>query len=139
MSNENREFGDGRVSQMGTGKWMWEVRNADGVTTDSCFGFDTAEAAKHAFFYEMSDTHEGKKIVLTTEATPPNTVKAMAGKVQITINLSDDEAQALAQYLKRYIWTDVRKSAVNDDEAYLMRDAFNVIQRELSEAGYAPR
>lgn len=139
MSNENREFVDVRVSQMGTGKWMWEVLDANGVSQDSCFGFDTAEAAKHACFYEMSGKHEGKKIVLTTEATPPNTVKAMAGKVTITINLSDDEAQALAQYLKRYIWTDVRKSAVNDDEAYLMRDAFNVIQRELSEAGYAPR
>jgi hypothetical protein len=63
----------------------------------------------------------------------------MKTKTAITIELTDEEAQALAQYLKRYIWTDVRQSAANDEEAYLMRDAFNAMQYALAGAGYSPR
>jgi len=60
-------------------------------------------------------------------------------KIRIEVELTEAEAQALAQYLKRYIWTDVRQSAVDDEEAYLMRDAFNNIQRSLADAGFSPR
>lgn len=63
----------------------------------------------------------------------------MKTKTAITVELTDEEAQALAQYLKRYIWTDVRQSAANDEEAYLMRDAFNAMQYALAGAGYSPR
>jgi len=30
-------------------------------------------------------------------------------KITVTVELTDEQAQALAQYLKRYIWTDVRQ------------------------------
>jgi hypothetical protein len=60
-------------------------------------------------------------------------------KITVTVELTDEQAQALAQYLKRYIWTDVRQSAVDDEEAYLMRDAFNAMQYALTDAGYSPR
>lgn len=62
-----------------------------------------------------------------------------AEKITVTVELTDEQAQALAQYLKRYIWTDVRQSAASDEEAYLMRDAFNAMQYALTGAGYSPR
>ena len=63
----------------------------------------------------------------------------MKPKTTITVELTEDEAMAMAQFLKRYIWTDVRKSAVDDAEAYLMRDAFTSIQHSLEDVGYSPR
>jgi hypothetical protein len=60
-------------------------------------------------------------------------------KIAVTVELTDEQAQALAQYLKRYTWTDVRQSAVDDDEAYLMREAFNAIRHSLADVGYSPR
>ena len=60
-------------------------------------------------------------------------------KITVTVELTDEQAQALAQYLKRSIWTDVRQSAASDEEAYLMRDAFNAMQYALTDVGYSPR
>lgn len=60
-------------------------------------------------------------------------------KITVTVELTDEQAQALAQYLKRYIWTDVRQSAASDEEAYSMRDAFNAMQYALTDAGYSPK
>lgn len=63
----------------------------------------------------------------------------MKTKTAITVELTEDQAQALAQFIKRYTWTDVRQNAVNDDEAYLMREAFDAMQYAMAGAGYAPR
>ena len=44
----------------------------------------------------------------------------MSGEnITVTVELTDRQALALAQFLKRYTWTDVRQSAVDDEEAYL--------------------
>ena len=59
--------------------------------------------------------------------------------VVITVELTDAEALALAQFVKRASWRDYRTNAVNDDEAYFMKDAGGKIQRALAEVGYAPR
>ncbi len=64
----------------------------------------------------------------------------MSGEnITVTVELTDGQALALAQYLKRYTWTDVRQSAVDDDEAYLMQEAFNEMRQSLADAGYSPR
>ena len=60
-------------------------------------------------------------------------------KITVTVELTDEQAQSLAQYLKRYIWTDVRQSSASDEEAYLMQEAFNAMQHSLADAGYSPR
>jgi hypothetical protein len=46
---------------------------------------------------------------------------------------------ALAQFHKRLTWTDFRTNAVDDIEAYLMRDASDKVRTALVEQGYAPR
>jgi hypothetical protein len=57
----------------------------------------------------------------------------------ITFDLPGDEAQALAQYLKRAGLSDFRALAVNDGEAYAMQAAAEHLRSALAEAGHAPR
>lgn len=54
-------------------------------------------------------------------------------------NLSEAQAMALAQFVKRVGWNEIRVNAVNDDEAHLMRDAISKLQDALARQGYAPR
>lgn len=61
------------------------------------------------------------------------------GNVMVTADLSDAEAMAFAQFLKRVGWREYRDNAAHDDEAYLMRDAGLKVQQALADAGYAPR
>ena len=53
--------------------------------------------------------------------------------------LSEAQAMALAQFVKRVGWNEIRVNAVNDDEAHLMRDAISKLQDALAGQGYAPR
>lgn len=63
----------------------------------------------------------------------------MEDTITITTELSDLHAWALAQLVKRIGWNEVRINAVDDDDAYLMREALSVLQKSLAESGYAPR
>ncbi|MGL4859077.1 MAG: DUF7706 family protein [Enterobacteriaceae bacterium] len=49
------------------------------------------------------------------------------------------QACALAQFVKRVGWDEIRINARNETECYLMRDAINQLQKALAEQGYAPR
>jgi hypothetical protein len=60
-------------------------------------------------------------------------------QIVITVELTEAEAMAYAQFLKRVGWREYRDNAVNEDEAYLMRDAGGKIREALANAGYAPR
>jgi len=53
--------------------------------------------------------------------------------------LTDEEALALAQLVKRIGWSELRDNAVDDEEAYTMRSAVAKLQSVLAGAGYAPR
>lgn len=57
----------------------------------------------------------------------------------ITVNLSDAQAEAFAQFLKRVGLSDYAPLAVNQEEAYAMLSAGEAIRQELAHAGYAPR
>jgi hypothetical protein len=59
--------------------------------------------------------------------------------VEITITLTDAQAWQFAQFLKRVSFREYRNNATCDDEAYLMRDAGELIREALAEQGYAPR
>ncbi len=59
--------------------------------------------------------------------------------VTITAQLTDPQALALAQFVKRVGWSEFRTNAVDDDEARLIRAAVDVLMAGLREAGYAPR
>jgi hypothetical protein len=63
----------------------------------------------------------------------------MENIITITVELSDEQAQAYAQFLKRTCFNDYAANAVDKDEAYTMVDAGEKIRKALAEAGYAPR
>lgn len=53
--------------------------------------------------------------------------------------LEPAQALALAHFVTRVRWTEVRQNATGDDEADLMMDAMGILAVALREAGYAPR
>ncbi|SOY78389.1 conserved hypothetical protein [Cupriavidus phytorum] len=57
----------------------------------------------------------------------------------ITVELTDHASLALAQFLKRVTWSELRACAVDDEEAYLMRAAVDQVARALADIGYDPR
>jgi hypothetical protein len=61
-------------------------------------------------------------------------------KVKILLdNLTDDEAWALAQMVKRMIWNDFDRLSANGSERDDMDSATIKLRRALTEAGFVPR
>lgn len=60
--------------------------------------------------------------------------------VTVTVELPNEVvAVALAQFLKRVGWSEIRINAVDDDDACAMRDALEKVRLALFEIGFAPR
>lgn len=59
--------------------------------------------------------------------------------VTVTLELDSGNAWSLALFVKRVGWSEIRQNAVDDTEAYDMRDAIEALQRALAEAGISPR
>ncbi|QOF75219.1 hypothetical protein IG197_32070 (plasmid) [Aminobacter sp. SR38] len=58
---------------------------------------------------------------------------------EIVVNLSDDQAWAFAEFLKRVLPDDFERRAGDKTEANHMWDAGREIQRALADKGFAPR
>ena len=63
----------------------------------------------------------------------------MQRTLQFVVELTGDEAWALAQFLKRAGFDHYRRLAMDDDEGYQMRNAAETVRTVLAEAGCAPR
>lgn len=59
--------------------------------------------------------------------------------VTVTTELTDSQAMALAQFVKRLTWSEIRACAVDDDETWVMKDAIQALQKSLTDAGFSPR
>lgn len=60
--------------------------------------------------------------------------------VNVTVVLPDEEtALALAQFVKRVGWSEMRICAVDDDEAREIRTGVYAVQKGLADEGFAPR
>lgn len=59
--------------------------------------------------------------------------------VTVTTELTDSQAMALAQFVKRLTWSEMRDCAVDDDETWVMKDAIQALQKSLADAGFSPR
>ncbi len=57
----------------------------------------------------------------------------------IDLTLPDEQAMALAEFLKRAGYSDYRALAVNEQQAYDMQAAGEQLRQALAERGYAPR
>lgn len=62
----------------------------------------------------------------------------MSAIVTVTTELTQSQALALAQFVKRLTWSEIQACAVDEDETYEMR-AVNLLQKSLAEAGFRPR
>lgn len=63
----------------------------------------------------------------------------MEPKITITVELPENVAAALAQFVKRTGLSDAREKATSDDEAYAIMDGVNAVMRALAEEGHDPR
>lgn len=63
----------------------------------------------------------------------------MKGIATLDLELNDETAMALALFVKRVSWGDLRENAVTDREAWLMKEGIDKLQKALRDAGYAPR
>ncbi len=63
----------------------------------------------------------------------------MTNPIEVKLLLTDAEALALAQFVKRAHSNTWGELAVDDQEAALMKDGLASLQKALREAGYAPR
>ncbi len=59
--------------------------------------------------------------------------------VRIDLELASAEAMALAQFVKRVTWTEMRACAADEAECYEIRAAIDKVQRARADANYAPR
>ena len=59
--------------------------------------------------------------------------------ITLQVELPDELAWALAQFVKRLGYTDCRLLAVSDDEARQMIHAAEAVRAALASQGYAPR
>ncbi len=59
--------------------------------------------------------------------------------IRLEVELTEDQAEALAQLLKRIGWAEWRGLSVSDAEAELMRSASEALRSALARQGYAPR
>lgn len=60
-------------------------------------------------------------------------------QVEVVLRLGEDDARALAQFVKRVGWSEFRALAVDDEEACRIRVGVEALQRALATAGVAPR
>ena len=65
------------------------------------------------------------------------TITNPAGAVE-TEFLTEDEAQALAQFVKQLGWSEFSRNAKNDDETYLIKRVLDKLQDMLKLSGYEP-
>ena len=63
----------------------------------------------------------------------------MSNEIQIHVELTEQEAQAYAQLLKRVGLADYKVNAQNEAEAYLMQQTGEKVRKALADAGFSPR
>ena len=59
--------------------------------------------------------------------------------ITVEVEMTEEQAAAFSQFLKRVGVSDYRNLSVDDQEAYAMQEAGEKIRRALGEAGYTPR
>lgn len=59
--------------------------------------------------------------------------------VTLNVTLTEAEALALAQFMKRAGWSDWRRNAADDVEAEQIRGACERVRSGLHEVGFSPR
>lgn len=59
--------------------------------------------------------------------------------VSVDLELSEAEAVALSEFVKRINFEDIKNNAVDETQAYCMRDSLSRLQDALARCGFNPR
>lgn len=59
--------------------------------------------------------------------------------VTITLDIPDEQAEALAEMCKRLCWQDAQRLAVDDKETRAIIDGIVALRSSLAHKGYTPR
>ena len=114
---------DFSIAESDTGVLL-RLHTADGTRESALYSGD-AIAEMYAFACNQRDIYRAEK-----QARDFPTVELVLPK---------EHMMALAQLVKRIPFSDVRNSAVDDRECYLMMDALELLRKALADEGYAPR
>lgn len=79
----------------------------------------------------MNETPSSRDETILTITTPTGAIESGF--------FTDSETLALAQFVKRVGWFEFTSNAADDDEAHLVKQAFDKLQGLLARAGYAAR
>jgi hypothetical protein len=60
-------------------------------------------------------------------------------EIEINLNLTEDEADALAAMAKRICWTDIQTLSASENESRAMLDGIYALRKALTASGFAPR
>lgn len=60
-------------------------------------------------------------------------------RIKINLDVTEDQADALAEMVKRICWVDIKALSTDDREATAMLDGVLRLRKALEVAGFAPR
>jgi len=88
------------------------------------------------FFYGLESLNDGSDSYLFFHS---NRLFYYFVMITFTAEMNEALAIALAQFVKRVGFSEIRSNAVDDFEAYLIRDALDRVRIGLANAGFSPR
>jgi hypothetical protein len=112
-----------------------EIQGAKSEDNSSWLDYKCHSCGEFTRFHYAKDAVEGAEPI-RIESSP---IKNRSKLRSLEIELTDEQAYALAQYLKRVQFDDFRRRAIDENEAYIMQDAAAEVRRALADAGYDPR
>jgi hypothetical protein len=59
--------------------------------------------------------------------------------VTLSTNLTESQANALAYFLKKVGWSEIRDCTMHDNQAYEVREALTAVGGDLAAIGYSAR
>jgi hypothetical protein len=112
-----------------------EIQGAKSEDNSSWEDYECHSCGEFTRFHYAKDAAEGAEPIRIESSPIRNRSKPLLFEIELT----DEQAHALAQYLKRVQFDDFRRRAIDEDDAYLMQDAAAEVRKALADAGYEPR
>lgn len=130
-----------KVNESFVQKWM--VKISIGLNNKEAMAF--AEFLKKVSFVDYRNNAKDDDEAYLMQSVWVKINECLAEKwtltkrVRISIALTDKEAMAFAEFLKRVHFINYRNNAKSDNEAYLMQDVWFKINKALAEKWFDPR
>jgi hypothetical protein len=112
-----------------------EIQGAKSEDNSSWEDYECHSCGEFTRFHYAKDAPEGAEPI-RIESSP---IKNRSKLRSIEIELTDEQAHALAQYLKRVLFDDFRRRAIDENDTYVMQNGAAEVRKALADAGYDPR